>query len=422
MKEYLGSAMMQNTLKTIFMRNRNKCSNIGSCMRIKGKIEYDLFREAVQFTYDRHEILRTRLVERENVTYMKVEEAYTYKLDLRYAKGSTLEEKYTDAINIYNEQLSELHNPFEEMTVFFFLIKIEEDDHLFCFISDHIFSDGYSMSIVYKNVFTYLFSKGKMPMKEVVQYSEYAIEEQNLFSSEEGRKKIEYWIKTAKLLNEKKVNGLSMLTDEQKMAEMGTLCECCIDGELRGKVVKTAKKYCTSVFNILLAAFHKTLCDIYDSEVTFLQIASANREEKKYRETIGPFVKVIPNVIEHDKDETKDALINKIKDRMKNDIENAKYLKNFREMSSNPNKYGFMMTYQNYADYPINKERKILNHSFSLIIPKEEVRFSGGCCFFGYEDDEKILFVVNWDDTFFTVDYFENFFSKLLENVEWICR
>lgn len=422
MKEYIVSSMQSSSLKRVFMDNRNKCANIGSCMRLKGKMDADVFKLAAQKVFDRHEALRTKYVEHDGEFYMQVVEDYKYELDLRIATGDTTQERFEDAMRIYNEQLSDLHNPFEETTGFIFLVKIDENDHLLCFICGHNLSDGYSLSIVCKDILMQFISHGHMPLKPVAQYREYAEYEKKLLESEDAKEKEKYWTDMGEMLKTRKCNTLELIVDNQVKAEFGTIKECKINAEQKQKLVKVAKKNKASVFNVLMAVFHKTLHDIYDSEITFMQIATANREEKVYRETVGLFAKVVPDIIEHDEADTQDTLISKTKSRMNENLKNAIYLKNFRAINPCEYKNGFLLTYQNYTDYPINEEKKIMNYSFSMIMPKEEMRFAGGCCFFGYETAESILFTVNWDDSFFTGEFFDDFFKRFSENIVWICE
>jgi amino acid adenylation domain-containing protein/non-ribosomal peptide synthase protein (TIGR01720 family) len=166
---------------------------------LKGSYDIECFQKAITATITRHEILRTTFKMDENGDvrqYVQPTDAINFKLS------------YIDFRNDVDKEASIAHYisedsfvPFDLETGPLFrvsLLQLEDDTYVFYYNMHHIISDGWSMNVLSKDVFTFYesFVNGIVPILTPlnIQYKDYAHWQSLQLVTPKASKDKEYWL------------------------------------------------------------------------------------------------------------------------------------------------------------------------------------------------------------------------------------
>ncbi|MCD7811950.1 MAG: condensation domain-containing protein [Ruminococcus sp.] len=252
--------------------------------------------QAIQKVFDTNDAFRTILTQENDTIKQSILLQYAYHLDLRETIGETPEEKYADAIRQANAEAVLPVIQLGKITIKFILFKIAEDDYLLFTIQNHLFSDGNSVFISFKQILTFY----EKPDFSVHTASFHAFNEEEFqrINTDYGKERI--------AVLQKQMNDYVFvpnfthqeLDKHIKALEIGTK-------KLDLKTVSTfARKHKTSYFYLLLAAYHLALSVALGTDDTVISFGSANRNNEQYINTIGLLVRTLPHRLKIDKQET----------------------------------------------------------------------------------------------------------------------
>ncbi len=174
-------------------------------LRMKGKLNSKAVEYALETIIDRHEILRTVFAEEQGHGYQVIKEKGNWKLST--VDALAFKEDHA-ALQQYLEVL--IKQPFDLSKDYMLrahLIKIDDNDHVLAVIIHHIASDGWSISVLVKEVVELYnaFNENRpaiLPILEI-QYADYAVWQRELLAGEIFDKKLFYW--------KKKLEGVATL-------------------------------------------------------------------------------------------------------------------------------------------------------------------------------------------------------------------
>jgi amino acid adenylation domain-containing protein len=282
-------------------------------MRLRGQLNKDALRAALETILERHEILRTVILDDEGEPYQCVKDKDEW--ELRVVDGRD----YQGNAERLQDYISELiRRPFDLSKDYMMradLIQLAAYEHILVITMHHIASDGWSISIflnelveVYESYTEKRASKLK-PLE--IQYSDYSIWQRGHLDEEHLEKRLNYW--------RRKLEGLSALqlpTDYSRPAlqtTKGAVVRFDIDRNLREKLQQLSHQQGCTLFMTLLAAF-KVLLHKYSSQSDIcVGTPIAGRQQPEVEKLIGFFVNTLALRTEIDAEETFIDLLQKVR-------------------------------------------------------------------------------------------------------------
>jgi hypothetical protein len=167
----------------------SRAGMVAKAMRISGRLNVDLLRRSLTELVRRHESLRTRLVKVDDMPTQQVDAACECDLQLVHLTGLSKLETESE-VNRIAGQLSCRAAPVAAGRLFETrLVKLRSHDHLLIVALDHIISDGASLGILFRDVFSlYTQLAQALPCtlpKIPIQFADYAVWQ---------RKAQKYWV------------------------------------------------------------------------------------------------------------------------------------------------------------------------------------------------------------------------------------
>lgn len=301
--------------------------NNSNTFRIRGKLNFEAFQKAFDAVIDRHEILRTRFVEKDSEVYQKIVTTQDIGFKINRMDLSTMEnpESYIrDWVKQDSKQAFDLVNgPLLRATLF----DIGEDLYAFVINLHHIISDGWSKRIFTKEVFAFytIFNDGEnntlQPLP--IQYKDYAAWHKTILE-----KQGDYW----KELYEDDIPVLNFPTDFPRpkvLSFFGALLQFQLPETLATGLKKKAIEYNMSLNNLMVALYGLMVAKISRQEDIVIGSLSSGRSHIDIENLIGVFINFLP-----------------IRLKPKGQLKLSEYLSSAQ---------GSMMQAYNHQDYPFDR-------------------------------------------------------------------
>ncbi|MGZ5133944.1 MAG: amino acid adenylation domain-containing protein, partial [Flavitalea sp.] len=277
--------------------------HVPAVLELNGTLNHDALSYALTNVIHRHEVLRTVILEQEGEPYQKIMEADGWELSV--VNGSYYRE-HPDELQHFIETL--VSEPFilsKDYMLRATLISLEEHKHVLVFILHHIASDGWSRSVLVKEVVELYASFEEQRALQLppltIQYADYAIWQRKYLEGDVLDKKIDFW--KSKLQG---IQPLQLPTDYPRPAVQstkGARFNFSVDKELSAALQELSRQQGTTLFMTLLAAI-KVLIHRYSGEQDIcIGTPIANRMQLEVEGLIGFFVNTLAlrsNVNSHD--------------------------------------------------------------------------------------------------------------------------
>lgn len=289
-------------LKPELNENRDASLNVATGLRIRGKLDYSKVENAIQKLVDYNEIFRTVCVNNNGEYMQRVFDEAKYDLIFVDANGETDEERTNSAMESAWKFVKTPMDLFNDSMLHFSVHKISEEDHILLFVIHHLILDGKGYVDIVQQFFKY-YANGNAGKEEgTATFLEFMLDENAYLESEAGQKEIAYW--------EKELEGYKPIDlPEPKVkeafnsAEVGT---CIFDKIALDEFVEDKN---TSVFNVMITAYHIALTKVYGVSDTMIGFSGANRLKKKYINTIGYLSRAVQNRLVVNDDDVVGALL-----------------------------------------------------------------------------------------------------------------
>ncbi|MBA2613383.1 MAG: AMP-binding protein, partial [Bacteroidetes bacterium] len=262
-------------------------------LRLKGELNGKAVEHALKTIIDRHEILRTVFCEDQGHGYQVIKEKGNWMLS--EVDGSAFKENYA-ALQQYLDVL--IKQPFDLSKDYMLrahLIRIDDNDHVLAVIIHHIASDGWSISVLVKEVVELYnsFNENRpaaLPVLDV-QYADYSIWQRGFLGGELFDRKIGYW--------KNKLEGVEILqlpTDYARPAVQstrGATIRSVIKKEVSIQLQAFSKQQGGTFFMALLAAFKVLLSRYSGQQDICVGTPIAGRQQQELEGLIGFFVNTL---------------------------------------------------------------------------------------------------------------------------------
>ncbi len=265
-------------------------------LRLRGNVQYEALRNALQEVIQRHEALRTAFIEVDGVPWQKVLPAGTLTMPFDDLSAYALDERKQQARRLIAQQESQ---PFDLSTgplLRASLLHMSEDEYLFAITIHHIAFDEWSVEIFFQEMQAYYAASltGETATLSAlpVQYVDYAHWQREWLQGEVLEKQLDYW--------KKQLQGLPPLlqlpADRPRPAVQtshGGSCSFQLAPELVADLKALGQREDATLFMTLLTAFQVWLCRHTEREDIAVGTPIANRSHSDLDRLIGFFVNTL---------------------------------------------------------------------------------------------------------------------------------
>jgi fengycin family lipopeptide synthetase D len=279
--------------------------NLPQAMLVEGRVD----RENVQRVWDlliqRHEALRTSFHMVDGQVFQKIHSHIHF--DLSYSEEHlTDNEQKVEKIDNFIQPFDLEHGPLFRAE----LICIDEERHMFLFDMHHIISDGMSMGILIKEFIKLYEGESLAPLD--LQYKEIAEWKRTMLEDGLFEHQFNYWKQTFA----SGVPTLELPSDTPRLVQQsftGDRFEGMIDALLTSELKKLAKEQRSTLYSVLLSAYHILLSKYSGQNDIVVGTAVAGRRVRKSTGIIGLFVNTLPIYTRSNESQTYIHLLQEVK-------------------------------------------------------------------------------------------------------------
>jgi amino acid adenylation domain-containing protein/non-ribosomal peptide synthase protein (TIGR01720 family)/FkbM family methyltransferase len=267
--------------------------HLPSVIRLKGKLNSKALTAALQYIVNRHEVLRTVVLEDHGMGYQSVIEKDNWQLQL--TDGSTYRSNPQGLQNYIRQLVKAPFNLSGDYMLRASLLQLNELDHLLVVTMHHIAADGWSTSIIVRELVE-LYEAFDMdrpvslaPLS--IQYADYAIWQRKYLQGEVLDKMLAYW--------KNKLEGVATLqlpTDFPRPAVQstrGARTFFSIDRGLAEQLQVLSRQEGTTLFMTLLAGFKVLLYRYSGQQDICVGTPIASRTRQEVEALIGFFINTL---------------------------------------------------------------------------------------------------------------------------------
>jgi hypothetical protein len=171
--------------------------NIPATFRITGALNVPALKQALDEIVNRHEILRTRIVEIDDQPLQEILPSGTIQLRFRDLSHLPQRQAESEGERLSAEDARQPHNLAEAPLMRVKLLRLCEDDHFLILNFHHIVCDGSSLIILYHELATLyeaiLLDKDSNLPSLPVQYADYAVWQNERLQGEVLESQLAYW-------------------------------------------------------------------------------------------------------------------------------------------------------------------------------------------------------------------------------------
>jgi amino acid adenylation domain-containing protein/non-ribosomal peptide synthase protein (TIGR01720 family) len=261
--------------------------------RISGALDTASLERAFQAIVNRHEVLRTVILQEDGMPYQQILEKDGWHM------GITDDDRYKNAPAQLHAYITTLFNiPFDlsrDHTFRAHLVTLSPDEYMLVIVIHHIAADGWSLSVLFNemvalyNIYAGHLSDSLEPLG--VQYADYAWWQRKYLKGSLLDKKLAYWKKklAATTLLELPADGERAAVKSTR----GAMITFTIDQELTTKLRALSREQDATLYMTLLAAFKVLLYRYSGVEDICVGGAIAGRMETDIEKLIGFFVNTL---------------------------------------------------------------------------------------------------------------------------------
>ncbi|KAA6459460.1 amino acid adenylation domain-containing protein [Bacillus cereus] len=350
------------------MDPRDISYNMPGALRIKGELNKDIFEKAIYELIRRHESLRTTFEFLEGKPVQKVHRIIPFEISYEEA----IEEQKDSLIYAFIQPFDLRKGPLLRVKV----IQYGLEDYQLLFDMHHIISDGISMDIFVKE-FAQLYS-GELLSPLSLQYKDYADWQNNLFKTDDFKKKEIYWndrfsdgIPTLNLPKDQVHSKQISSNDHRIPFSLGT--------NLTKRLERLALKMDSTLYMILLASYNVLLHKYTGQKDIVVGSPVAGRSHPDLEGIIGMFVNTLPIRNYPKKEKSFKEFLKEVKVNVLNAFENQEYptekiVENLSEkhFQSTENLFKTMFVFENMKSRDINEI--LIKDNFELSVKVDQIK------------------------------------------------
>lgn len=274
---------------------KHVCAHV---LRIKGELDVDALKGALDDVVARQESLRSRVHYDETGMggSLEVLPPMPVELTVRALPQTPGRSRDRIAADLLHEVSEESMDYLDAPSLRAVLHRFDDRDAVLSLLSHHLYSDGWSVGVLCTEIAAcYRARVTGVPhtLPDPVPYSEFAAWEQEFLESEKAARARDYW--------KDKLAGASMCTmptdrpyNPETQSARSAVRNFAIDPETLAKVTAGAARNRCSIWHVCLAAYMVLMEKITDQTDITLMTVNSGRPAREYYDTIGFFANLVP--------------------------------------------------------------------------------------------------------------------------------
>ncbi|KAK4201201.1 Nonribosomal peptide synthetase 14 [Triangularia verruculosa] len=269
--------------------------NMAFSVRLEGSISVSALEQAVEAVARRHEALRTRYFwsgDNLETPTQGILSSPLMRLEARRVSDESQVKEVLDAIQSKTWNL----NDWESMKMV--LLSLNESTHWFIVAAHHISLDGISFQIFFADLEKVYKGLRLPPLPAESQYRSFAVQQRRDYQAGRMMGDIEYY---RKLIPDSAAEPIPLFSFS-KLRARRTLdqygehrADIRLQPNVTSKIKQLARKNHSTSFHVYLAALQTLLFRLLpDTDSLFIGIADANRMDKRFMQSIGFFLNLLP--------------------------------------------------------------------------------------------------------------------------------
>ncbi|KAF9277586.1 hypothetical protein BGZ68_009184, partial [Mortierella alpina] len=290
--------------------------HIPMAIRLRGTLNREAWQQAMNDMLARHEALRTVFFAVNGQPYMRIlapEGLYVEHIDLRHEFDVDGQLAALVAKDL-NTSFDLAQGPLIRST----LIQTADDEHILSMNQHHIISDGWSMSIMTRELSELYtaYCKGlpnTLPPL-TVQYPDYTTWQRQWFSGDRLKEQAEYWRAT--------LTGAPVLTElptdrprPARQSLVGSRIPVAFSAELTASLNRLSQEHGVTMFMTVLTAWSAVLSRLSGQEDIVIGTPSANRGRQEMETMMGLFVNTLALRVDLSAEPSVRSLLDRVRQR-----------------------------------------------------------------------------------------------------------
>ncbi len=413
-REYYPVSSAQKRLFILDQLKEESTSyNIPQVVILKGELDRERFEYVFKALIQRHESLRTSFEFIDDQPLQKIHSNVEFKIHYLEAKEEEVEQIIEEFIRPFDLGQAPLLR--------IALVKVDTD-HILLTDMHHIISDGISTNVLIKEFCQYYAGEAVSELR--IQYKDFAVWQNKLFTSEQMQKQEDYWLKVFA----DEVPVLDLPTDFTRplvMNNEGKSIDFKLGREWTSKVKELTAETGTTQFMVLLAIYNVLLSRYSSQEDIVVGTPIAGRNHADLDNIIGMFVNTLALRNYPSGSKTFIEFLSEVKENALKAYENQDYqfemlvekLNLSRDVSRNP-LFDTMLVLQNMDQVEMEVNGlQVLPYQHEANTVKFDLVINVG------ERDEEIYFIISYrtdlvnDETMVRfADHFARLFTEIMQN------
>ncbi|WP_291584148.1 amino acid adenylation domain-containing protein [Clostridium sp. UBA6640] len=281
--------------------------------KAKGNIDIELLQESFNYLVEYHDVFRTifKFQDGEKPLQIILNER---NFKMGFKEISKLENKYDYIEKEAKKNRKKGFDLIKDIPIKVDVYKVDENEYRMVWTYHHIIIDGWSLSIIYKDllhIYNLLVNHEKIELEPIVEYKNYI---EWLRNKERYKQQgLEYWRNYLKGYEQQEIftnNKKKILTESYKYEEYEFNLSSDIIEKLN-KLAKTNKVSTNIVFQVLWGIFLQKYSNVND--VVYGTVVSGRPSEiDGIERMVGLFINTIPMRIKSEKEDTLEILLRKV--------------------------------------------------------------------------------------------------------------
>jgi amino acid adenylation domain-containing protein len=264
--------------------------SIPQALRLRGPLDHERLRRAVQGVVDRHESLRTTFVAPEGIPLQRVHASLQVSLDVRTVEAPDDEQRLSEARRIIHEEAARPFDLAEGPLFRAGVVVLGPADHVLWIDVHHIVCDGFSLALFHHELSALY--RGDVLPEVSVQYADFARWQSESLRGDALAKELAHWREALG----SSIPTLELPTDRPRPATpttRGAQLEFSLDRGLVDGVAALGRLAGASTFQTFLAAFQVLLHRLSGQTEVFVGSPVANRERPEIERAIGFYTNTV---------------------------------------------------------------------------------------------------------------------------------
>lgn len=261
--------------------------------RLQGELDTRFIEAAFREIVRRHEILRTVISDNNGIGYQAIRLADDWNMTI--IDEAVVLQKWNSISDYFSAEILRPYDLSSDIILRAYLVRRSATEHVLLTMVHHIAFDGWSVSILVKEL-TELYNsfKTKRPARLVsrsLQYADYAIWQRTYLDGNVLNSKLAYWKQQLK-----DVTPLELPADHRRSSRQsirGSKISRVLDRTLKEQLLFVSQKEGVTLFMMMLAAFKVLLYRYTGQQDICVGTAIAGRQQEELESLIGFFINTL---------------------------------------------------------------------------------------------------------------------------------